>query len=275
MHARSLKQIRQVICMKWGSLYGPEYVNRLYAMVRHHLSAPMRFVCLTDNRAGVRPEVECHDYQKITIPFLPSSSTWRKIALFAPAERLFGLSGDWLYLDLDVVISGPLDDFFTYQPEKSFIVMYNWTQPGRGIGNTSVYRFRVGTHSYLLDNLLANHKQILANFRNSQTYISRNIKEINFWPDKWCALFKVQCVPPWPQRFWKTPLLPEGSKIIAFPGRPNPPDALAGKWPIKKHWYEKIYNVIRPTPWIQEIWERAENSLKESCAAQSNNSPSG
>lgn len=25
---------RNVICMKWGTKYGPEYVNRLYAMVR-------------------------------------------------------------------------------------------------------------------------------------------------------------------------------------------------------------------------------------------------
>ncbi|MDR6215099.1 hypothetical protein QE399_002788 [Paracidovorax wautersii] len=25
---------RHVICMKWGTKYGPEYVNRLYAMVR-------------------------------------------------------------------------------------------------------------------------------------------------------------------------------------------------------------------------------------------------
>ncbi len=25
---------RHILCMKWGTKYGPEYVNRLYAMVR-------------------------------------------------------------------------------------------------------------------------------------------------------------------------------------------------------------------------------------------------
>jgi hypothetical protein len=30
--------LRNVICMKWGTKYGPEYVNRLYAMVRRHLT---------------------------------------------------------------------------------------------------------------------------------------------------------------------------------------------------------------------------------------------
>ncbi|RZI92081.1 MAG: glycosyltransferase, partial [Rubrivivax sp.] len=48
---------RNVICMKWGTKYGPEYVNRLYAMVRRHLTGDFRFVCLTDDPAGIRPEV--------------------------------------------------------------------------------------------------------------------------------------------------------------------------------------------------------------------------
>ena len=49
---------RFVLCMKWGDKYGPEYVNRLYAMVARHLRGPFRFVCLTDSGKGVRPEVE-------------------------------------------------------------------------------------------------------------------------------------------------------------------------------------------------------------------------
>ena len=51
-----------VLCLKWGTYYGPEYVNRLYAGVRRNLKRPFRFVCVTDNPAGLRPEVE-------TVPF--------------------------------------------------------------------------------------------------------------------------------------------------------------------------------------------------------------
>ena len=32
---------RFVICMKWGTKYGPEYVNRLYGMVKRHLKGPV------------------------------------------------------------------------------------------------------------------------------------------------------------------------------------------------------------------------------------------
>ncbi|HEY1090992.1 MAG TPA: glycosyltransferase, partial [Burkholderiaceae bacterium] len=48
---------RVILCMKWGNKYGPEYVNRLYAMVRRHLRGEFRFVCLTDDANGVCPEV--------------------------------------------------------------------------------------------------------------------------------------------------------------------------------------------------------------------------
>ena len=136
--------------MKWGQLYGPEYVNRLYAMVRANVEGPLRFVCLTDERAGIRPEVECHDCPEIALPAPHNRRGWRKLTTYAASEQLFGLTGQWLFLDLDVVVLGSLDEFFSYQPEKSFIVMRNWTQPGRNIGNTSVYRFTVGADEYLL-----------------------------------------------------------------------------------------------------------------------------
>ncbi|HER34264.1 MAG: hypothetical protein JXJ30_00410 [Halothiobacillaceae bacterium] len=172
--------------------------------------------------------------------------------LYAPSERLFGLEGDWLYLDLDVVVTGSLDPFFEYHPEEDFIVMQNWTQPGSGIGNTSCYRFRVGSHAYLLDDLIEQQDEILSRYRNSQTYISRSIHRIDFWPDDWCVLFKTHCVPPLPQRFWKEPALPERAHVVAFPGVPNPHQAVRGEWPAP--WYKKSYKFIRPASWIEQYW---------------------
>lgn len=138
--------------------------------------------------------------------------------------------------------------------------MQNWTQPGKQIGNTSVYRFRVGTHSYLLDNLLEHEGEILGKYSNSQTYISRSINELNFWPDDWCVLFKVQCLPAWPVRFWKAPVLPPKARVVAFPGVPNPHQAVNGEWPVKSI-FKKVYKYIRPTPWIEEVWSQAEKQL--------------
>jgi len=45
-------------------------------------------------------------------------------------------------MDLDVVVTGGIDDFFDFRPEATYCVIENWTQPGSGIGNTSVFSER-------------------------------------------------------------------------------------------------------------------------------------
>jgi hypothetical protein len=153
-------------------------------------------------------------------------------------------------LDVDLVITGNLDCFFEYG--EDFCVIRNWTQPDKRIGNTSAYRFRVGSHPYLLSNLLENPQRILAEYPNSQTYISANVKQMTFWPDEWCRSFKVHCVPRGLKRWITAPTLPQGARIVAFTGRPHPDEAAAGRWSCP--WYKRVYKHIKPTPWIAEHW---------------------
>jgi len=44
--------------MKWGGKYGPHYVNALREGVSRHLTAPFRFLCLTDDAAGLKTGIE-------------------------------------------------------------------------------------------------------------------------------------------------------------------------------------------------------------------------
>ncbi len=101
---------RNVICMKWGTKYGPEYVNRLYAMVRRHLSGDFRMVCLTDDAQGIRPEVDCFPIPPLDLPPGIPERGWTKLVSFA--ADLHGLKGTALFLDVDVVVVGSLDAFF-------------------------------------------------------------------------------------------------------------------------------------------------------------------
>jgi len=243
--------MKQIVCMKWGDKYPAEYVDKLYGMVARHITPPFRFVCMTDRPEGIRPEVECLPCPTVPVPPPHNNRGWRKVSLWN--DSLSGMEGDWLYLDLDVVVTGTLDDFFEYEPQLSYIVMQNWTQPGKGIGNTSVFRFRVGSHPYLLHELVAHHDVLIPRYRNSQTYISRTVKNIAFWPDEWCILFKTHCIPPMPQRWWRPPYLPASARVVAFPGVPNPDEAVVGHWPST--WYKKIYKHIRPATWIADFWK--------------------
>ena len=62
--------MKQVICVKWGTAYGPEYVNRLYGMLRRHVTGDFRLVCLTDNAEGLRPEVDAYPLEELGCDFI-------------------------------------------------------------------------------------------------------------------------------------------------------------------------------------------------------------
>ena len=101
--------MQTVICIKWGTRYGSDYVNRLFSMVKRNTKNPTRFVCFTDDATGVDQGVEIRPLPSINIPDHVSWTPWRKLSLWQ--NPLEDLSGDLLFLDLDLVVTGNLDDF--------------------------------------------------------------------------------------------------------------------------------------------------------------------
>ena len=53
------EMMKQIVCMSWGSKYGPLYIDQLYGMVARNITPPFSFTCFIDCRDGVRPEVRC------------------------------------------------------------------------------------------------------------------------------------------------------------------------------------------------------------------------
>jgi len=138
-----------VICIKWGTRYGADYVNRLASMIRRHTRRPTRLVCFTEDPRGIDPGVEVAPLPPIpNIPERVQWTGWRKIALWQ--YPLHNLEGDILFFDLDVVIAGNIDDFFDFEPGR-YAVAENWSEIGQNIGNTSVYRFPAGKMAYIFD----------------------------------------------------------------------------------------------------------------------------
>ena len=238
--------VRNVICMKWGSKYGPEYVNRLYAMVRRHLTGDFRMVCLTDDAHGIRTEVACFPIPALELPPGIPERGWTKLATFA--ADLHGLHGTALFLDLDVVIVGPLDGFFT-QPGE-FVIIHDYKRPWRITGNSSVYRYTLGAHPDVLEYFRTHFEQVRSTFRNEQAYLSDFMHRkglLSYWPAGWCPSFKYHCIPRWPSNYWIAPVVPKDARIVIFHGECNPPDALAGR-------RNRRFRFIKPTGWVAEYW---------------------
>jgi hypothetical protein len=236
--------------MKWGTRYGPEYVNRLASMVKRHTRRPTRLVCFTDDRRGISPEIETAPLPPITLPQRMTWSTWRKLSVWQ--YPLADLSGDVLFLDLDLVLSGPLDDFFDFEPGR-YVAVKNWTQPWDRVGNTSVFRFPIGRYTHIYDRFVKDPIPVLKHWRTEQHYISDSLDDMGYWPKPWCLSFKHSLLPRWPLNFFKAARLPADARIIAFTGKPKPDEALEGRWPVRSR-RELIYKHTRPTPWIAEHW---------------------
>ena len=242
-----------VICMKWGTRYGPEFVNRLASMVRRNTKRSTRFICFTEDESMVDSslDIEIHPLPDINIPERFSWSPWRKLSVWqAPLAGI--TSGDILFLDLDLVVTGSLDDFFDYQPGK-YIAIDNWTQPGQGVGNTSAFRFPTGKYTHIFDDFDSDPEKILSKWRIEQQYISDTIDEMLFWPKEWCVSFKHSLLPPWPLNYFKDAHLTPDARIVAFTGKPDADDALIGEWPGRS-FRQKLYKHVRPTKWIAEHW---------------------
>lgn len=240
-----------VICAKWGKRYPASYVNCLWAMIQRNTKRDTRLVCFTDDATGIHPDVVPVPMPSFRLPASKAELPWRKVAFWQ--KHLEGIEGDVLFVDLDVVITGSMDEFFDYKPEATFCVIENWTQMGSKIGNTSVYRFRVGAQSHIYDTMIADPDGVTSRFPNSQTFISRTAKSIEFWPAHWCESFKHTLMPRWPLNFVLTTKLPPETKVVCFTGKPDPDEARDGKWPASP-WYKKTYKYVRPTPWIAQHW---------------------
>ena len=187
---------------------------------------------------------------EINLPEKLVQTPWRKLTMWK--VPLADLAGDVLFLDLDLVITGNLDDLFDYEPGR-FCVIQNWTQLGKDIGNTSCFRFPVGKYTHIYDDIQINREPILEKYRIEQVYISKEIDDMVFWPVMWCASFKHSLMPKWPLNFFKTPILPADTRIVAFTGKPDQDEAVNGIWPAP--WYKKFYKFVKPTPWITEHWQ--------------------
>lgn len=117
-----------------GDKYSDEDVYILKHMVSQHLEVPHDFFCLSDRQRG---DINCF------IPDEKWDGWWNKLLLFRYA------GGQVLYLDLDVVITGPLLPLLS----EKISMPANWAQSGHGGCQSSVmsWNSHVENLGYLTD----------------------------------------------------------------------------------------------------------------------------
>jgi hypothetical protein len=62
-----MSEPHHIITLKWGTRYGPGYVNRLAASVGRNSNSPITINCFTDDPSGIDPSVQIHPIPEIDL----------------------------------------------------------------------------------------------------------------------------------------------------------------------------------------------------------------
>ena len=261
---------KQIICINWGTKYGPPFINRLYGMVARNITPPFTFTCFTDNAADIRLEVICEPLPPLDVEMpVRTLGIWPKARLWGP--QLGQLKGDVLFLDLDMVIVGNLDPFFEFGEPGQVILSRNPAKPLEKLGQTSLFRFPVGKLVPLQEKFRADPQGIADTYRFEQRFVTRNAPGgIQFFPCGWVRHFRRDCRRTFPLNYFLAPRLPKGARVIIFPGGLHPQHAIEGRYgpdcpnTIKAHLREMmkrkanplahLRHYIRPASWVAEHW---------------------
>jgi hypothetical protein len=123
--------------------YDATWVEKLKNSVERNLTIKHRFICLSD------VDVPCE-----RIPLIDhGAGFWAKIELFRP--KLF--KGPVLYIDLDTVICGNIDDIVNSIKDQNFVML---KETDKNVTSSAVMWWQ-GDHSYLWDQYLEISSDVL------------------------------------------------------------------------------------------------------------------
>ncbi len=203
----------------WGDKYGPEYGRRLRNAVERHLTEPHDFCTFA-------PEDE--DW-----PLTDTKGCFARLRTFDPAwqARNGFKPGDRIVcLDLDLIVTGSLDGLFD-RPEP-FVILQGVNASNPCPFNGSVWMTTAGYRPdvWIDFSLEAAAKVPHDSFPDDQAWFAHKMPDAGaFGPTDGVYAFHK---PGWPS---KSPHLPDGAKIVAFPGWRDPAGFTHLDW-VREHW---------------------------------------
>lgn len=233
-----------VVCLKWGDKYGAEYVNRLYHGVQRNITHDIRFWCFTENASGIRSDVEI-------LPLNHGKSLhtwWHKIWLFSSHNGL-PLGEQILYIDLDTLIVGYMDDLMAVDQVPDLVVLRDFYQ---GIARTAgevgsgIMSWRHGVYDHIWQQFAEDTEAAVQSVHphGDQAWIAANIEAWYYWQDLFpgrVVSYKIHCADG----------LPKDASIVCYHGRPSIPESVTESMPHStalRRWQTK------PAPWVLDHW---------------------
>lgn len=209
-----------IVCVRQGTKYGPEYVRKLYAMVARNImmGTEGRFICFTDQPDDLGPHIETRPLPEGVIGW------WAKLWLFS--RGLFEENDRVIYFDLDTVIVGDLDPIVQY--DREFAILQDVYRPQSW--QSSVMAWRAGFGHHIWEDWIAagrpetdgGDQEWIERCQRPHAHILQAL-----YPGLFCS-YKEHC----------HPFPPEGTSVVVFHGDPKPHDC--------------------GTPWVDAMWSEGD-----------------
>lgn len=257
-----------VVCFKWQSdtyriKYRPEHVNVLEAMVRRHYEGPLRFVCITDDPAGITGETfplwsDCAGLANASGRYLPSC--YRRLKLFDPqTQAALGIrAGERLVqMDLDIAITSRLNVLF--DRDDPFV---GWAIKGiyhDRVFNGSLWMLRAGAEADVwrrFDPAKSPDEARHARYVGSdQAWISYSLQGRPGWTE-------ADGVYSYPFALAGAPEAPESAKVVVFHGTRKPWLPGMPEW-VKTHYRGTKSGRCLVLGTGASVWSDAQRAMEE------------
>lgn len=174
------------LVLKWGTKYGPEYVNRLHNSLKVHYKKDFTFTCITDSGSGLN----CQTLPLSDFNLIQSEKvfTSKKLELFKKFT-----SGKYCLLDLDILITKDLTRYFdNYNFTEPRIIFNTWQDftrlpvtyfAGDCFINSSFVTWKDNQLEWLFDMFITHNKIVEYKYKSLDKFIFySSFNRLNFHP---------------------------------------------------------------------------------------------
>ena len=170
-----------ILCVKWGTKYSSEYVNKLYNMVLKNCNGqPFDFYCYTDNPSDLKSNIKTVNINS------DLKDWWPKLDLL----NIFNKDTN-IFFDLDVIILNPLEKLFSVKT-RTFSVLYSQWKEGYlmpsvkekfpTLYNSSIMKWEGNQGKIVYDYFQKNKEMILFKYQGIDRYLFNEPVDVDLLP---------------------------------------------------------------------------------------------
>jgi hypothetical protein len=223
-----------IVTWFWGGKYPTEDVRKLARGVARHLSAPHRFVVATD-QPKLFPfgseEILTTPIDDIELTRIPGC--FARLAMFNPAWQSSGVFAGarrFVCMDLDTVITGPLDPLFQGGEPFQILQGANSTNPCPYNGSLWTVNKYYRPDVYRDFSMEAAARVPHWQFPDDQAWFAHHLPDAAGWRSGTRGVYAFQ-KPGWPSG----EALPADARIVVFPGWRSPEKFKRLQW-VRDNW---------------------------------------